>query len=341
METFLSAAQRQVAIQVSDASGVGAARRLVADFSRRANLDETAAGSAALVVTEAASNIVKHAGKGEILVRPVYSGTTAGIEILAIDTGPGIANLAHSIEDGATTAGSYGIGLGAMRRTADAFDIYTARDQGTVIAMTIYGRSGTRGNCAVQLGAVCLPMPGETICGDAWALAAGPTQATLLVADGLGHGPLAAEASEMAAGIVVANPALPPGPAMQDIHLAVRATRGAAVAVAQLDLLANRVDFAGIGNIMASIYDKETRRQMVSHNGIVGSNMHRVQEFSQDWLPDSVLLLCSDGLGTRWDLNQYPGLVRHHPSVVAGILYRDFVRGRDDVSVLVIRERQD
>ena len=111
--------------------------------------------------------------------------------------------------------------------------------------------------------------------------------------------------------------------------------------LAQLDLLQNRLDFAGVGNIMASITTGEARRQMVSHNGIVGSNVRRIQEFRHDWSPASLLLLCSDGLGTRWDLAQYPGLDRHHPSVIAGVLYRDFVRGRDDATVLVIRERQD
>src|SRR5690606_13042037 len=112
METFLSASQRQSAVEVSDASGVGASRRLVADLCRQAGMDETSVGSAALVATEAATNIVKHAGKGEILARLVRSGTAAGIEILAIDDGPGIADLAQSSIDGATTAGSYGIGLG-------------------------------------------------------------------------------------------------------------------------------------------------------------------------------------------------------------------------------------
>jgi hypothetical protein len=77
---------------------------------------------------------------------------------------------------------------------------------------------------------------------------------------------------------------------------------------------------------------------MVSHNGIVGSNMRKVQEFTQAWQPGSLLVLCSDGLNTRWDLNRYPGLADRHPSVIAALLYRDFARRRDDVTVLVLRE---
>jgi serine/threonine protein phosphatase PrpC len=181
-------------------------------------------------------------------------------------------------------------------------------------------------------------MRGETVCGDAWAIATDPTLLTILVADGLGHGPLAAQASELAANIVAKAPDTPPGAALQDIHLALRPTRGAAVAVARLDLLKESVQFAGIGNIMASVYDGGTRRQMVSHNGIVGHNIHKIQEFPYDWSQHSLLILCSDGIGTRWDLQQYPGLAQCHPSVIAGVLYRDFVRRRDDATVLVIRE---
>jgi serine phosphatase RsbU (regulator of sigma subunit) len=227
-----------------------------------------------------------------------------------------------------------------MRRGADLFDIHTAPGQGTVIAMRIYGKAGAPAPGAMDIGAVCLPIVGETVCGDAWAVAADPTLVSVLLADGLGHGPLAAEASETAARIVSAKGQELPGVALQDIHHGLRATRGAAVALARLDLLADELRFAGVGNIMASVYEGASRRQMVSHNGIVGSNMRKVQEFTQAWQPGSLLVLCSDGLNTRWDLNRYPGLADRHPSVIAALLYRDFARRRDDVTVLVLREQR-
>ncbi|NEX59455.1 ATP-binding protein [Noviherbaspirillum galbum] len=340
METILSANLRQVAVEVADASAVGAARRLAAEAARRAGLTEARAGDVALLATEAATNILKHAGKGEILVRPLGAGASGGVEILAIDSGPGMADPARSMVDGNTTAGSYGIGLGAMRRVANIFDIHTEPGKGTVIAMAVYGDGGTGPAGAVHVGAICVPMPGESACGDAWALAIGPTEAHILVADGLGHGPLAAAASETACDVLAANPGVPPAAAIQDMHLALRATRGAAIGIARIDTIAEEVTFAGVGNIMASIYDGAARRQMVSHNGIVGSNMHKVQEFTHPWNAGSLMLLCSDGIGTRWDLNQYAGLALCQPSVIAGVLYRDFARGRDDATVLVVREHQ-
>ncbi|HZW20190.1 ATP-binding SpoIIE family protein phosphatase [Noviherbaspirillum sp.] len=341
METVLSAAWRQVAIEIGDASAVGAARRLASELARNIGLDETRTGEAALAATEAATNILKHAGRGEMLFRPLQDAAGVGIEILAIDRGPGMSDVAHSMQDGTTTAGSYGIGLGAMRRLADVFDLYTTPGKGTVVAMTLHAKGRPPSTSAVQVGAVCLPMPGETVCGDAWAIAAGSTLVTVMAADGLGHGIHAAAASEAAADVIAERPDRMPAEAVQDIHLALRATRGAAVAVARLDFLAEDLRFAGVGNIMASVYENGSRRQLVSHNGIVGNNLHKVQEFAQAWKAGSILLLCSDGIGTRWDLGQYPGLALHDANVIAAVLYRDFVRGRDDATVLVIREHRD
>jgi hypothetical protein len=210
-----------------------------------------------------------------------------------------------------------------------------------VIAMRVFGRGGAGAPRALELGVVCLPIPGESICGDAWAIAAEPTRFSALLADGLGHGPHAADASEAAARILAADPQGMPGALLEDMHRALRGTRGAAAALARVDLLRDEIRFAGVGNIMASVYEGAVRRQMVSHNGIVGSNVHKFQEFTQPWHPGSLLVLCSDGLNTRWDLNRYPGLIDCHPSVIAGVLYRDFARRRDDVTVLVLREHRD
>jgi hypothetical protein len=99
--------------------------------------------------------------------------------------------------------------------------------------------------------------------------------------------------------------------------------------------------FAGVGNIAASILDGNDRRQMVSHNGIVGSNLRKVQEFVSPWSSGAMLIMHSDGLGSRWDLEHYPGLAMRHPSLIAAVLYRDFARKRDDVTVLVVRENLD
>jgi len=340
METILGAELRQTCHPVSDSSQIGSVRRAASNLAAQAGFDETTAGELAIVVTEATTNIIKHAGHGVVLLRPLRCGAARGVEVIALDRGPGFSNLSASMQDGTTTAGSYGVGLGAIRRLSRSFDIYSAPDKGAALWAQLWPRDAELPPQSIHYGVVCLPMAGESVSGDSWALAIGASEATVLVADGLGHGPHAAAASELAASVTMQQPGLPAGTLLQDCHMALRATRGAAVALSRIDMLMGKLSFAGIGNIATYIASRDERRQLVSHNGIVGSNMRKVQEFSADWSSDSMLLLHSDGLTTRWDLKDYPGLEFHHPALVAAVLYRDCCRHRDDVSVLVVRDRE-
>lgn len=341
METILGARHPQLSLQVRESSEIAAARRAGNDLARQHGFDDTDCGRVALVIMEAATNIVKHAGHGEILLRPVVAGDVPGVEIIAIDSGPGITNLAASMQDGTSTAGSYGVGLGAMRRVADEFDIHSLAGKGSAIWMMIWAGKPAGLASAWRIGTVCLPLPGEEICGDAWAVCGGAGCVTIVVADGLGHGPSAAKASEAACAVLSGCSDLPPAALMHDAHHALRSTRGAAVAVARIDCSLEQTTFAGVGNIAACVVDHHQRRQLVSHNGIVGSNMRKAQEMTATWSDDSTIVLHSDGLGTRWHLDQYPGLAACHPALIAAVLYRDFSRRRDDVTVLVIQENKD
>jgi hypothetical protein len=177
------------------------------------------------------------------------------------------------------------------------------------------------------------------VCGDAWRLARGRDGLlAVVVADGLGHGPLAAEAAEAACAVFEADPFAGPRAMIEAMHGATGGTRGAAVAVARIDAAAGRLTFAGVGNISGTLMgaDAEDRRGLMSHNGTVGHQVRKVQEIEYPWGPAAVLVLHSDGLQTRWALEKYPGLVRRHPAVIAGLLYRDFRRGRDDATVVVV-----
>lgn len=340
METVLSADSRQLAFALADPSQVASTRRAALELAERAGFSDTAAGQLALLVTEAATNILKHAIRGEILLRPLRRGGVAGVEVIALDSGPGMRDLAGNMEDGTSSAGSYGVGLGSIRRLASECDIYTAPDKGTVLYMVLWA-GPTPPHESVQFGLVCLPIAGETECGDSWSVWSAPTQATLMVADGLGHGPLAAQASQAAALAIARDPALPPSALLENAHGMLRSTRGAAVSVAHIDMHAEELSFAGVGNVATFLFNRGERKQLVSHNGIVGSNMRKVQEFVLPWNAGAMLVLHSDGLTSRWDLDHYPGLAECHPAVIAAVLYRDFSRGRDDIAVLVARDQQD
>lgn len=324
---------------VTDSSGIAAVRRAGNTLAGTLGFNETVAGKAALVITEAATNVLKHAGSGDILLRPLERAGTLGMEILAVDKGPGFANLDLAMRDGMSTAGSYGVGLGAMQRVANEFDLYTDRNHGTVLRMAVWATAAP--STPWTVGAVCLPLPSEHACGDAWGTACRNTELLLMVADGLGHGPEAARASQAAVALVDAQALFAPEAMLQHAHAALRGTRGAALAVACLNLAEGTLRFAGIGNISVSLHAASTSKHLVSHNGIVGSNMRKVQEFQLDFGDDDILIMHSDGLTTRWDLERYPGLLRHHPSLIAAVLYRDYARHRDDVSVVVAQRNRE
>jgi hypothetical protein len=308
MEKIISSLDTPTWVGITHASDIAAARRVAQRMAQGQGFDDTRAGQLSIVVTELATNMLKHAGEGRIQLSHVY---------------------------GVSSTGTAGSGLGALRRLSDQFDVYAPRGKGAVFFMRLW--AGAPPDKQLQSGGVCLPLAGETESGDAWAVARLRREITLLMADGLGHGPEAAEASSAAIHAMTLQPCLRPAEQMEVCHTALRATRGAAMAVALLDPEARELRFAGVGNIGACIVDGGPRRQLVSHNGIVGHNMRKVQEFMLPCAPGALVILASDGITTQWDLDQYPGLVACDPSIIAAVLLRDFARGRDDASVLVQR----
>lgn len=323
---------------INHSSEVAAARRYGAQMAELMGFDTILAGRLSIVITEAATNMLKHAGEGELFITPLSQNGQNGIEVLALDRGPGISNLTESFQDGISSLGTSGTGLGALRRQADRFDVYTAGGKGSAFYMALWTQAPAIDIDAVQIGSISVPYPGELVCGDAWAVAVEPSRIAILVADGLGHGIDAAQASGMAVRELREQSQLQPAELLALIHESLKRSRGAAVALAAIDRVGGVLEFVGIGNIMASIMQGSTRKQLVSHNGIVGSNMRKVQQFAVPWSEDALCILCSDGIATQWSLDSYPGLVACHPSLIAGILYRDFARGRDDVTVLVVRQ---
>lgn len=324
---------------IDEASQIAEVRRAGTALAESLGFDAARAGRVALVITEAATNMLKHAERGRILLRAVGHQGAGGVEVLGIDSGPGIANLALRMQDGNSTVGSYGNGLGTMLRQSDEFDIYTTVDGGVALGMRVWDATASKTPAWPAVGVICLPMAGEDVSGDAWTVVQSAGGLSVLVADGLGHGLEAARASEAAVAAVQAQPTLAPAEMMRQIDDALHSTRGAAVGIGRIDLHTRELHYAGIGNISASIHQGDARRHLVSHNGIVGSNVRKVQEFRFPWTEETLLVMHSDGVGTRWDLKSYPGLVHRHPSVIAAVLFRDFSRGKDDAAVLVLRER--
>ncbi|AKJ27405.1 ATP-binding protein [Caldimonas brevitalea] len=338
-----------VAFEVHESTQVGAVRRAAVQLAESLGFDEVAAGRVALVATELGTNLVRHAQRGRLLL-----GTVAGdegepsVELLSLDHGPGLGNVSNCLTDGYSTGGTPGTGLGAVRRLSNEFDLYSAVPAGTVIMARVAAGGRPAGGgaptalpppCAFTIGAVTLAAPGETVCGDAWAAVQDGPRAAVLVADGLGHGPQAAEAAQAAVALFETTPFGSPSAVLERAHQALRSTRGAAVAQALLDADQGHLLFAGAGNIAGRLISGVGDRSLVSQHGTVGLQIRRLQDTRYEWPAHALLVLHSDGIATRWDLSLAPGLLQHHPCVVAAWLLRDHLRGRDDATVVVLKRR--
>ena len=330
-------------IRVTDPTHASEARRHAAAYAEDANLGERERGSLAIVVTEMATNLVKHAGSGIIVVDAVGHNGSAGVRGLGLDKGPGIRDLSVALRDGYSTVGTGGNGLGAIKRLSNAFDIHTSPGIGTAVLAEFWpnnARSTSRSS-PIEVGVVSVPIKGEDCCGDGWGARKAGESVLLMVVDGLGHGILASEAAREAERVFAVSRTDSPTPILQDSHDALKKTRGAAMAIASLHLEKQLVSFAGVGNIGGYIVRPGATRGMASHNGTIGHYLDRVQEFTFPWDADSILVMHSDGLKSGWDLKPYAGIWSKHPGLIAGMLYRDYARDRDDVTILVAKNRAE
>lgn len=325
----------QVPLEIQEESQVGQARRKAQQMAINAGLSEDEASDSAIIASEAATNLAKHGSGGEVLIREL----TTGIEVVAVDKGRGMADVSRCLSDGYSTTGTAGNGLGAIRRLASEFDIYSRPDAGTAMVARLC-HSEIPSPSGLDIGVICRPKVGETFCGDAWATKQLENELWVVVADGLGHGPDAHTAAIEAIRIFRQSPGFASTTdALEAMHGALRKTRGAAVAVVHINTAEGLLRFAGVGNIACTVLDGSAWKSMMSHNGILGHEVRRIQEFSHPWSANSKVVMNSDGLST-WSLDKYPGLLTRHASLIAGVLYRDFWRRRDDVTVFVAGEKR-
>lgn len=325
-------------LAVHDISQVAEARRAAVALASSLGFDESRAGAVALAVTEAATNLIKHATRGEILVGRIARGDAAGMEFYVLDRGPGMANVAVSLRDGESSAGSPGLGLGSLSRITTGFDVYSQRGKGTVLHFEIWPKpQSPQGADCVHAAAVCVPKSGEQVAGDTWLVREAKGRTVLLVADGLGHGPDAAAAAAAARKFVWDHWEQEPAEIIDGMHHALRSTRGAAAAVVSLNAASEVGAYCGVGNIACSTHAGAVSRNLVSHNGTLGHHARKIQEFSFPFPVGALLVAHSDGIGTRWDVGNYAGLEGRSPALIAGAIYRDHQRGRDDATVVVLR----
>lgn len=338
-----SSTDESVWIRVEEPSTCASVRRRAAELARQVQLGDDRVEEVAVAASELASNLVKHAREGTVLLRVLRRGGTAGVGVLTLDHGPGTRDIAALSVDGVTTTGTLGIGLGAVRRFADRLDLHSVPGLGTVVSAEFWRRENgaagdddpTRGSDL--FGGLLRPLPGESVCGDAYAHRAVDDGSIVMMVDGLGHGPMAARASDAAVRTFLASRRSAPGHLLEELHLTLRDTRGAAVAVARVDHRRQSLTYAGIGNIAGRVVDASASSQLASQPGIVGHNAPAVREVDVPLDRGQWLVMHSDGLTDRWRVQDLPGVLATSPVVLSAALLRAAGGRRDDAGVLALR----
>lgn len=291
-----------------------------------------------IIVAEITSNIIKHTASGGELLVKALAGEDEGIEIISIDAGPGMEAVNRMMEDGVSTTNTLGQGLGAIKRLSDEFDIYSQKGWGTVLLCRLYKQKKEPKKRPFEIGVVMLAKPGETVCGDNYYYAIKGNNLRIALSDGLGHGSEANIAANKTLQVFREHLATTPEQQIRIIHGESRKTRGAVMAAMHLDLTNRQLMHCGVGNIASRILSLNKAKSLVSYNGIVGHSIpNSINNHIVQWSKNDVLIIHSDGLVSRWDIQKYPGILKNSPALVAAVLFKDFCRKNDDVTIIVIR----
>ncbi|GAB3253253.1 serine/threonine protein kinase [Larkinella harenae] len=326
--------------QVTDRSYLALTKKGISQLAGQVGFRPQRLGEIDLIVAEIASNLVKHGGGGSILVRHFATSDNAGLEIISIDSGPGIADPARMMQDGISTTGTLGSGLGAIKRLADHFQLYSLKGWGTILLARILKNpvpsTSSPGN--FESRSLLVPKPGEIVCGDGCHVKRTSDYTKLFLGDGLGHGPEANWAVQEAIKAFRLCPFHSPVDIIRHIHQAIKKTRGIVGSVVVFDTKSQQWTWCGVGNITTRVVGPVAAKNVLSYNGIIGLNLpntmnNHVLPFERGQL----LIMCSDGLQSRWDHAKYPQIHRYDLTILAAALYKDYARQTDDTSLFIGR----
>ena len=323
-------------LPVEDASAVVACRNAVLGLADRLQFPAARRDQLALAVTEAASNLYKHARQGALWLCVDRDAASPGIALVTIDAGPGLADVNAAMRDGHSTAGTLGIGLGAIRRLADFCDLYSVPGHGTALAARFRPeRPAAAAGGPARWAGLLRPIAGEVECGDDYGAIQVDDTVTAVLCDGLGHGPLAAAAAAAGVAAVLDEPGSEPAALVERAHRRMSHTRGGALGVVQIR--GQVAWFAGLGNIAASILSDGGRKSMLSVPGIAGHQARTIRQFEYQVPPGAAVVLHSDGITSRWEIAALPGVASKDPLLIAAVLLGEAGIHRDDAGVLALK----
>lgn len=295
-------------------------------------------GELEIIIAELTSNLIKHTPKGGYLLVRTITTEPQGIEIISIDGGPGMRLASEMMKDGKSTTKTLGQGLGAIKRLSNEFDIYSIAGWGTIVISRTYVNKNTLhdSNNNFEVAGINVCKQGEIVSGDGWKFSQQGKKVRGIVVDGLGHGPAAHEATEQAINVFSQSPGTNPVDQIYSIHNYLKRTRGAVINVVHIDMLNHQLIYSGVGNISMKVISLNQSKGCFSYNGIVGHIMPSViNNHTLQWQATDMIIMHSDGISTRWDIQKYPGIMQHQPLMLCIAIYKDHNRGTDDATIII------
>jgi anti-sigma regulatory factor (Ser/Thr protein kinase) len=329
---------RHLCFTVADRSYFALLKKEIHAVAIKAGFSEMRTGEIDIVVAEIVSNLVKHGNGGKLLVKLVKEQNIDGIELISIDDGEGIADVTRMMTDGASTTNTLGHGLGAIRRLSNVFQVYSQKGWGTILLSRVFKEELPYQKKINEIRSIVVAKPGEEKCGDAFYCRIGSHAIRLFLGDGLGHGPEAAIAVNTAVQSVKFSKEDSATEIIRELHRNVRKTRGLVGTVALYRKDEKCWHICGVGNICTRILNGIEVKNSLSYNGIIGHNIPNTMKDQEIEAENAqVLILCSDGIKTKWDMTKYPGVLKYDLSILGAVIFKDYARHTDDMSVVVVR----
>jgi anti-sigma regulatory factor (Ser/Thr protein kinase) len=326
---------------IEDRSFIAFVKREVHSELLQSNFHKNRIAEIDIILAELTSNLMKHANGGEILYRVVNADDKKSIfEILCVDSGPGISDVSRMMRDGVSTTNTLGHGLGSIQRLSDHFQIFSLPKWGTVSYTVVQTeeRKPRSNSHDLEVKALVVPKTHEVLSGDGFAVKKTKDEIKVFLGDGLGHGEFAHEAVAKAADFFMHCEEVEPVNIIREMHGTVRKTRGLVGSVAVLNFKKREWKICGVGNIITRLYGGMMFKHYMSYNGIIGLNIPTSMKDSyMEAEKNQQLIMCSDGIRSRWDLTKYPSILKHDPMLLAAALYKDFSRRNDDTSVFIAK----
>lgn len=314
-------------------------RSKLAAIARRLGINDLKRENMLLVASELVSNNVKHAG-GRGLVQ-VWQQPGGVLDLLSLDYGPGIQNLAQAEVDGYSSSSTLGKGLGAIRRLSDESYIYTQpaapqikKWSGTIMLARFHYRDEIEEICpGFNFGIFSRSLSDERYNGDRIYLHYKGRVLRWLHLDGLGHGEEAKAATADLGGYLDGHATPQTVMAMVDRQLV--NTRGAVAVTGEIDLAKNQLSMLGVGDMHAHVYSREQIQHIAFAPGILGREHRKADLAESEFGKKNVVVTASDGIRRNWDTENFTGLFNQHPQLIAYALGNIMGRISDDQSIYV------